>query len=309
MMRTTKRLTQKSGVATFAVLLAAGAAILGFACGGDDEENKASGSPSDAKGFFEAKVHQSVSESCADCHRDGKNGAPVFLGANAGASYSAIEGFPGLIAAPSFSPIVQKGIHSGPALTATQTDLVTQWLTLEVKGRKLDSDPGVPKNLRAAFKQFGACMDYEGWKAAKLHTLAAMQTEEEGECRSCHNYGQASLWLSGGTDNPENREGEIENATTFLKMREFPYVQRLVVGRVTDDGTFDGLEPSRRIIDKGTEAQQLLANSHPRYALSAELTLAVTNYVRDTISRMNANQCATASAPDAGLFAEAGAPE
>jgi len=43
---------------------------------------------------------------------------------------------PGLISAPSVSPFVQKGVHSGPALTATQTDLVTQWLKLEIGDRK-----------------------------------------------------------------------------------------------------------------------------------------------------------------------------
>ena len=93
---------------------------------------------------------------CKECHQTGKSGAPVFLGASGEASYTAIEGFPGLISAPSISPIVQKGVHSGPALTATQSDLVTQWLKLEITERKLGSDPGAPKNLRAAFTAFGA---------------------------------------------------------------------------------------------------------------------------------------------------------
>lgn len=309
-----------------AFVLSFSAAAVGFACGGD-EENKAGGesgaiSGGEAQAFFEQKVHQTVADSCGECHRDAKRGAPVFLGANAGASYSAIAGFPGLLTAPNFSPLIQKGIHSGPALTATQNELVTQWLTLEVKSRKLDADPNVPKNLRAAFKQFGDCMDYDEWKRLKLHTIAAVTTEEgatqAGECRSCHNYGQASLWLSGGGD---NEASELENAETFLKMRQFPYVQRLVVGQVTVgrtgtevevgklEGVFDGLIPSRRLIDKGIEPRQERANSHPQYALPAELSAALGTYVQGTLAKMNAGACTNITSPDAGIFVEAGAPE
>jgi hypothetical protein len=93
------------------------------------------------------------------------------------------------------------------------------------------------------------------------------------------------------------------NGETFLKMRDFPYVQRLVVGRVTPDGAFDGIEPSRRILDKGTEAQQPQSNSHPRFALTAELAAALQTYVLETISNLNANRCQNVTIPDAGVDA------
>lgn len=290
------------GMAVCATVLATAAA---FACGSSEDENNSSSSSGgaaggDAKKFFADKVHTPLSQACNQCHQTGKSGAPVFLGASAEASYTAIEGFPGLLAPPSFSPIIQKGVHSGPALTQTMTDLTTQWLTLEVKARKLGTDPGVPKNLRAAFKAFGACMDFQRWKDLKLHTIAAQATENnQGQCRSCHNYGQGSLWLSGGTDNANE---EDDNALTFVKMREFPYVQRLVVGRVKDDGTFENIEAARRMVDKGTEAQQLQANSHPRYSLSSDLVTALTTYVLETISNVNANRCTGITSPDAGLL-------
>jgi hypothetical protein len=274
------------------------------ACSSDDEENGTGSSSSggsgggSAKKFFVDKVHTSMSDTCRECHGTASRGAPVFLGPNAEASYTAIEGFPGLVAAPSFSPIVQKGVHSGPALTQTQNDLVTQWLNLEVKARKLGSDPGAPKNLRAAFKAFGACMDYAKWKALKLHTIAATDTEgNRGQCRSCHSTGEASLWLSGGGENDEQ-----QNAITFSKFQQFPYIQRLVVGRVKDDGTFESIEAARRLIDKGTEAQQLQANSHPRFSLSSELVAGLTSYVLETISNLNANRCTGVTQPDAGLL-------
>jgi len=280
----------RRGLLLLALIASASAA---WACGADDESDGSGGtSGSEAKVFFVDKVFATVDDSCKECHQTGKSGAPVFLGAGGEASYTAIEGFPGLISAPSVSPMVQKGVHSGPALTQTQTDLVTQWLKLELTGRKLGSDPGAPKNLRAAFAAFGQCMDYGRWTALKLDTIAAAPTEgNQGQCQACHNYGQASMWLSDNKDE------------TFLKMREFPYVQRLVVGRVTAEGAFDGIEASRRMLDKGTEAQQAQSNSHPRYALTAELASALQTYVLETVSNLNANRCQNVTIPDAGIDA------
>ena len=131
-------------------------------------------------------------------------------------------------------------------------------------------------------------------------------TNTNQQCRSCHNYGQASLWLAGGTN---DQNDEDDNAITFLKFRQFPYVQRLVLGKVNEnddddnalEGTFDGIEASRRMIDKGTEAQQLQANSHPRFSLSSDLTANLTTFVLETISNMSQGNC-TGSSPDAGLY-------
>ena len=117
------------GFLVIALLAGASAA---WACGSADSETERAASGSDAKKFFVEKVYASVDTTCKECHQTGKRGAPVFLGASGEASYTAIEGFPGLISPPSISPIVQKGVHSGPALSATQTDLVTQWLKLEL---------------------------------------------------------------------------------------------------------------------------------------------------------------------------------
>jgi hypothetical protein len=281
----------RASVLLFAVVLGAGAA---WACSSSSEDGgEAASDGSAGKKFFVEKVFTSVDTTCKECHQTGKSGAPVFLGTSGSASYTAIEGFPGLIAAPSVSPIVQKGVHSGPALTQTQQDLVTEWLKLEIADRKLGSDPGAPKNLRAAFAAFGQCMDYARWTQLKLDTIANVPTENnQGQCMACHNYGQASMWLSDAKD------------VTFLKLRNFPYVQRLVVGRVKEDGSFDGIEASRRMLDKGNEAQQPQSNSHPRFALPAELAGNLQQFVIETISNMAANRCQNVTIPDAGLDAE-----
>jgi hypothetical protein len=267
--------------------LAMGAAFV-WACSSSSSGDSA-GSGSEAKTFFTSKVYPSLNPTCKGCHQGGQRGAPVFIAGGADTTYTAIDGFPGLIATPSLSPIIQKGAHSGPALTSDQNDLVTQWLKLEATERKLSNDPGQPQNLRSAFKAFGACMDYNRFIALKLDTLAKTNTENnQGQCMSCHNFGMASMWLS--ADGP----------TTFLKMREFPYVQRLVVGSVTDKGEFSGLQFSRRILDKGTEAQQPQSNSHPRYSFSSELSTNLTTFVNETISNLSAGRCQNVTTPDAG---------
>ncbi|MBS2019384.1 MAG: hypothetical protein JST00_41360 [Deltaproteobacteria bacterium] len=285
------RTRNRRKAALFLALLVGACAV--WACGSSEEENEGSGATNDAQKFFVEKVNSSIDSACAECHKSGKSGAPVFLGTSALASYTAIEGFPGLISAPSFSPLIQKGPHSGPALTQTQSDLVTQWLKLEVTQRKLNADPGTPKNLRAAFKAFGQCMDYNRWLELKLDTIGATTTENnQGTCISCHNTGQASLWWS--TDKDE----------TFLKMREYPYIQRLIVGRVNKEGLFDGLEGARRIAQKGTEAQQPQSNSHPRYNISSELATGIDLYVQETLSNLAANRCQNVTVPEAGPDAE-----
>jgi len=282
------------------------AAAVGWACGSSDEEGGAS---SGAQSTFNDKVYPSLSSTCQECHATGKSGAPVFFGNSAEVTYHAIEGFPGLLAPPSISPLVQKGPHSGPALTDTQNTLVTEWLKQETVERKLGNDPGVPKNLRAAFKAFGACMSFNRWTELKLNQIALTTTDgNQGQCRSCHNQGQASMWLDSTNINTnDTADKQIEQgrkdekaAETFLKLRRFPYVQRLVIGRVNDQGEFDGIEPSRRMLDKGNEAQQQQANSHPRFALSTELSTNLNQYVLETISNVAANRCTAADLPDAG---------
>jgi hypothetical protein len=274
--------------AAFVLALAMGSAFI-WACSSSSSDSNAAAATS-AQGIFEQKVFPALQPTCKGCHVGGERGAPVFLTGAADTTYTAIAGFPGLIASPNNSPIIQKGPHSGPGLTTDQVDVVTQWLKQEAIERKLSDDPGEPQNLRAAFKAFGACMDYNRWIALKLDTLALNTTENnQGQCMSCHNFGMASMWLSG------------DSAVTFLKLREFPYVQRLVVGSVDDKGEFAGLSFSRRILDKGTEAQQPQSNSHPRYSFPSDLTANLTTFVNETLDNLSAGRCQNVTTPDAGL--------
>jgi hypothetical protein len=269
--------------------------------GGDTTGSSGSSGGADtaaARAFFVSKVYPSIEPTCSKCHATGERGAPVFLASGGDASYTALEGATGLIADPSSSPLIQHGLHSGPALTSDQGDLVTEWLKMEVTARKLSGDTGKPANLRAAFKAFGACMDYTEWKSLGLNNIAGTDTINSGQCQSCHIKGQASLWLNCGND-PKNC-GAQESDETFLKFTQFPYIQRLVVGSVNPSGAFDSLQNSRRMMDKGTEAQQVNANSHPRFALSPTVMANITQFVSDTLSNMNAGRCQGVTQPDGG---------
>lgn len=286
-------------VMTLALGLAPIALGLGLVhCAAEEEAPKKSSattaaggsSVEEARKYFIANVYPTVQSTCAGgCHDKGQKGAPIYLSENGEGSYNAIESTPGYIATPTASPLLQKGLHSGPALTEAQSKTLDAWLVLEANARKLSAGDGRPANLRAGFAAFGACMSYKRWTELKLDTISLTQCDgNAGSCRSCHSAGQSSLWLS---------ENSME---TFTKFSQFPYVQKLVVGRVNASGAFDGLENSRRMIDKGTEAQQQQANSHPRFSITSELSGNLTTFVAETLSNMNAKRCENADKPDAG---------
>ena len=245
----------------------------------------------EAKQFFIANVYPQYQKSCANgCHDKAQKGAPVYLADNGEGSYNAIEGISGYIAAPLQSPLAQKGLHSGPALTEQQYKLTEDWLTKEVNARKLSFDNSKPPNLREGFRRFGKCMSFKRWTELKLDTICKVPSQGDnngGPCSSCHISGQSSLWLS------------PDGAETFAKFTQYPYIQKLVVGRVSASGAFDGLEGSRRLMDKGTEARQPQANRHPPYTLPSELSDNITLFVNETLTNMQNANC-EGDRPDAG---------
>lgn len=295
--------------------LALSAAVLGTAllasCSSDDENGAGGTGPTPAGGteeghkYFNANVYPQLEAACAKCHASGDRGAPIFLGASADASYTAIAGTDGYIAHPSQSPLIQKGLHSGPALSESQNEVTAKWLEMEATARGLQPNKR-PPNLRAAFQAFGDCMDYNKWVSLGLNRIPEVACEgNRGQCKSCHLSGQASTWLDYDPADPNG-----SSVLTFNRMRKFPYVQRLVVGRVNASGAFDGLEASRRLAQKGREESQELANNHPRYSLpsaqpigngkTADLVRNLDDFVNETIDRMNAQDCANVSYGDAG---------
>lgn len=256
------------------------------------------GGGGDAKAFFASKVYPQLEANCGKCHATGQRGAPIWMGGGADASYKAIEGVTGYIAPPTLSPILQKGLHAGPAFTDQQNEVISKWLDMEATARNLGNGTNKPPNLRAAFKAFGDCMDYKQWVALGLNELPNIQVDNnQGQCKSCHNAGTGSNWMD--YDPQDANETSVQ---TFNKYRKFPYIQRLVVGRVNPSGAFDGLEPSRRLINKGREEQQEQANNHPRYSLPAAPVNYGANldkFVQDTLDNMLSKNCANVTFGDA----------
>jgi hypothetical protein len=256
-------------------------------CGTDDA------STDSGKSEFTTKVYPQIQPTCETCHASGNRGAPIFLAGNAEGSYNAIKATPGLIAPPTESPLVQKGLHSGPALSDVQLKIVTAWLEKEPEGGVGDSTK--PTNLRAAFKLFGQCMDYQEWQQLGLEKMGQSQSSA-GACTACHNLGTASVWFS---EDP---------AMTFEKLSQFPFVQRLVTGNVDDKGHFQRIVDAERLIVKGKEKPRN-GNHHPAFDLGQgiqgvtplEMQNNLRTFVSNTINKMyRINGCAGAVKADAG---------
>ena len=121
--------------------------------------------------------------------------------------------------------------------------------------------------------------------------VAFAQTDEEGPCLGCHSTGQGSAWLSAGS-----RE-------TFEKMRQFPFIQKLVVGKLDEEGSFESLQPSQRLIEKANEPCAPESKTcHPKFGLPPNVANAIKGYVDTTIQNLAAGTCGggIVVSPDAG---------
>ena len=232
----------------FAVVLGWGA--LATACGGTASDDEAAAQRErdrqQAKDYYVQRVHPTLTN-CVGCH--GGTAGPRIMAAAAEESYATIERTAGLIAAPRNSPLIQYQ-HKDPAIAvgADQRNVLTQWLSLEATARGLEGAIEKPKTVTDAYKQFAECMNFDVWTFYRMGDLPFTQTDREGPCLGCHSTGQGSAWLSAGA-----RE-------TFDKTRSFPYIQKLVVGKLDERGSFEGLVASGRFIEK---ANELLAATGP----------------------------------------------
>ena len=282
------------------VLVIVGLAIAtGMACGGSKDSSGPSAEAT-AKTTFATKVFPNMAP-CNTCHTDGTSGAPRYFTATADGTYAAIEGTSGLIAAPSVSPLIQHGIHSGPALKADQKEAITAWLNEEVKARHLVEGPSQPTNLQDALKGFVACLDWKSFEAQQMGVVYKTRSGDGNAnqtCESCHESGENSLLLS------------ADHTKTFFGFKEpsLRNVQRLVVGTVDANNAFAGLQPARRLIDKGNEPSPIQRVAHPKYTLAQEMVSNVDRFVGETLYRQRQGLCdpklvTAPPPPDAGTDA------
>ena len=233
-----------------------------------------------ARAYYVDRVHPAAG-TCIGCHAAGTG--PRFMATDANDSYDTIEQTAGLIAAPKNSPLVQY-VHMDPAITIgpEQRSVITQWLSLEATARNLEGAVAKPMTITDAYKQFGDCMNFDIWDYYRMGDLAFTETDSEGPCLGCHSTGQGSAWLSAGS-----RE-------TFDKSHEFPFIQKLVVGKLDDKGSFESLQASNRFIEKANEVCPPMSKScHPKYGLPPNVQTGVKNYVDTTLQNLASGTCSS----------------
>lgn len=265
-------------VATVAVAFVAAAAGCSSSSSGDSKDDEQAQAKAEAREFYVSRVHPAAG-TCVGCHSGG--GAPQFMAQDPEASYAALEKTVGLISAPKNSPLVQY-IHKDPAIVIgpEQRSVVSQWLSLEATARGLEGAIPKAKTVTEAYQQFADCMNFDVWTYYRMGDLAFNQTDTEGPCLGCHSSGQGSAWLSAGS-----RE-------TFDRSKQFPYIQKLVVGRLNDKGSFESLAPSNRFAEKANEVCPPESTScHPRFGLSPNVADGIKNYVNATLQNLATGQC------------------
>jgi mono/diheme cytochrome c family protein len=257
--------------------------IASVACGGSDSDEGETDQQAEdretARSYYVQRVHGALA-SCVGCHAGGAG--PKFMAQDAEESYAVIEKTVGMIAAPKNSPLVQYQ-HKDPTVTISpeQRSALTQWLSLEATARGLEGAIAKPKTITEAYKQFADCMNFDVWSYYRMGDVAFVQTDSEGPCLGCHSTGQGSAWLSAGS-----RE-------TFEKTRQFPYIQKLVVGKLDNRGSFESLQQSYRLIEKANEPCPPESTScHPRYGLPPNVTTSVKNFVDTTLQNLATGTCA-----------------
>ena len=257
--------------------------------------NNAGGADTDAqigaKDYFLTKVYPAIERTCGNCHKGQLQGS-TFLSTTAEQSYELISGTIGLISDPAKSPLVQH-VHSDTTviLLPEERTLLTQWLNMEATARGLAGSVQKAPTIQAAYKAFADCMNFDIWEYYRAGDLPFTQTDQDGPCMGCHSIGQGSAWLSAGS-----RE-------TFEKAKEFPYIQKFVVGKVDSQGNFDSLIPSGRFATKADEpCPEGSTTCHPTFGLPPNVSAAIDNFTQTTLQNIASGSCGQPFTPprDAG---------
>ena len=244
----------------------------------DEGDTKADEDRAAARTYYVARVHPAAG-SCVDCHAGAAG--PRFMSTDPNESYDTLEKTAGLIAAPKASPLIQY-VHKDGAIVISpeQRSVITQWLSLEATARSLEGAVEKPQTITDAYKQFADCMNFDVWTYYRMTDVAFTQTDSEGPCLGCHSTGQGSAWLSAAA-----RE-------SFEKTRQFPFIQKLVVGKLNEKGSFETLQPSNRLIEKANEICPPESKScHPKYGLPPNITTAVKQFVDTTLQNLASGTC------------------
>jgi len=248
-----------------------------------------------ARDLFDANVATVLAQKCATCHANTSPGdGPDYMGTSPNPTtwYTRMEAAVTVIGASPFiqvrtpqdSPLVSKGEHTGPALTATERQTVEAWLLKEADERGLapnptDPPPGptdfTPLNLREAIVRFTACMSLTDWEDTigqnQASNVAYQNTAGNGACYACHSTGTGGAFLS--QNSADTFDAHKDNSKY--------YVLKLVLSTVNPDGSFKDLVPAYRYRDKGQPP--FGTPPHPSYNLTPDREQAVNDFVSRTL--------------------------
>lgn len=254
--------------------------------------------------YFETMVDPSLEPTCGGCHATGTDNAPVYLGSSPAAAYAQITAFPGLVTSPaSSSPLLTKGAHEGPALTAAQVTLVTTWINMQ--NTASPPPPGSGITVTQGLTNFGNCMSLTDFTTKTngyaVSDLANLNTANRGPCSSCHNRGTGGFWASSGS-----YEGTDETTVMFNMTQQFPYIEKFATAEVNTDGSFKDVVASNQIAAQQQAAAACDgtgdATCHPTFTLPQGRIDAINAFLTATQAHMTANQCTggTTGIQDAG---------
>lgn len=232
---------------------------------------------SSARQFFMDKVYPSLNTTCASCHATGANGAPVFLQSNAATAYQTMDGR-GMI--QSQSVLLTKGQHLGPAMSATQLDLVKQWLDLEAKERV---GQAAPVNI---LDKIGGCLSQGLFDAIGFEDLKTTprQGEDPNTCTGCNNT-PCSHCHTGGDGNFYMAVGSGIDNTTFEHTKQAQYIVKYI--------GLNGTQPvaSNALALKSQSTQTDAMYLHPMFKITPQMQAKIDQFVQSAIVAYNQNLC------------------
>ena len=259
-----------------------------------------------AEELFIALNDQQIAE-CGACHvganLDDTATGPDYLGTDRATSYATIlayrsweDGSPIVGNSPENSKLILKGVHAGPALSASLKEKMSEWISVQAveDGVAPDDDEGdidppdpdepppaeAPDTLVEALQLFANCMTYQDFEATNFENVADQNTAE-GQCYGCHSAGTGGSFLS------------ANNIDFYSQQRNMPYILKFVTGTVNADGSFSDLIISGRYEMKRDD------NGHPNYIMAEERLQSIQNFFDLTYAKYS-NSIATgvACTPD-----------
>jgi hypothetical protein len=246
-----------------------------------------------ARDYFEANVSPILDAACAECHssaHDDAYAAPDFMGSSPAGYYDSLAADIDYVnASPATSQLVNKGLHTGPAFTPAEDEIVRAWLEMEAEKRFASGpDPGeggappAPAGPTAeeALEAFGDCMLLDDWIETGMPEVATQGTLADGPCHKCHQSGVGANYMTSPADDASVSDG-------FENMRYGAPLLKLVSWTVNaETGQLEDVVPSDRWIDKGGEG-----TGHPKYVLANAHVDAIEAWFERAYARWASGEC------------------